>query len=133
MGQWLQLTLALLYKLLDVVARAVLGQLTYIMFFFHILAVSSTSRRNSCIEETLPSFSLWIFIQRSSFLGSLKFKSQLQRQWAWASQVSLQGASSSPQRKILHVQKAMSKSLSSFGSHCSLVASELCIELSQRM
>src|SRR6218665_1656671 len=63
-----------------------------------------------------------IFIQRSSFLGSLKFKSQLQRQWAWASQVSLQGASSSLQRTILHVQKAMSKSLSSFGSHCSLLA-----------
>src|SRR6218665_2267749 len=32
------------------------------------------------------------------------------------------GASSSPQRTLLHVQKAMSKSLSRFGSHCSLVA-----------
>src|SRR6218665_3259112 len=34
MGQWLQLPLALLYKLLDVVPRAVLGQLTYVSFSF---------------------------------------------------------------------------------------------------
>ena len=90
--------------------------------FFFSLAVSSASSRNSCIEETLPSFSRWALIQMSSFFGSLNFESHLQRQCAWTSQVSLQGASSSLQRTILHVQKDMSKSLSSLGSNSSLVA-----------
>ena len=78
---------------------------------------------NSCIEEMRPSFTCWALIQKSSFFESLNFKSQFQRQWVSAPQlVSFPETSPSPQRTILQVQKAMSKSLVSFGFHFFLIA-----------
>src|SRR6218665_141620 len=123
MGQWLQLPLALLYKLPDVVARAVLGEVTYVSFSFASWPSLQHPGGTLALRKHCLLFPFGFSSKGALFLEALNLNHSCKGSGPGHHKFPCKGHHPHHKGKFYMCRKLyMSKSLSSFGSHCSLVA-----------